>query len=71
MKTKNEKLIKIISATFVGLMLTGCSLTKDSLEDATIYTTVYPIEYLQKVYIVIMQLYHLFILAEQMFLIIV
>ena len=27
-------------------LLTGCSLTKDSLEDATIYTTVYPIEYL-------------------------
>ena len=41
-----KSLIKIISATFVGLMLTGCSLTKDSLEDATIYTTVYPIEYL-------------------------
>ena len=66
-----KSLIKIISATFVGLMLTGCSLTKDSLEDATIYTTVYPIEYLTEVYIVIMQLYHLFILAEQMFLIIV
>ena len=29
-----------------ALLLTGCSLTKDSLEDATIYTTVYPIEYL-------------------------
>lgn len=41
-----KSLIKIIGATFVGLMLTGCSLTKDSLEDATIYTTVYPIEYL-------------------------
>lgn len=27
-------------------LTTGCSLTKDSLEDATIYTTVYPIEYL-------------------------
>ena len=26
--------------------MTGCSLTKDNLEDATIYTTVYPIEYL-------------------------
>ena len=26
--------------------MTGCSLTKDSLEDATIYTTVYPIRYL-------------------------
>ena len=41
-----KSLIKIIGATFVGLMLTGCSLTKDYLEDATIYTTVYPIEYL-------------------------
>ncbi len=41
-----KSLIKIIGATFVSLMLTGCSLTKDSLEDATIYTTVYPIEYL-------------------------
>lgn len=33
----------------LGLTLfltTGCSLTKDSLENATIYTTVYPIEYL-------------------------
>ncbi len=29
-----------------AFLLTGCSLTKDSLEDATIYTTVYPIEYL-------------------------
>ena len=29
-----------------ALLLTGCSLTKDNLEDATIYTTVYPIEYL-------------------------
>lgn len=27
-------------------LTTGCSLTKDSLEDATIYTTVYPIGYL-------------------------
>lgn len=27
-------------------LLTGCSLTKDNLEDATINTTVYPIEYL-------------------------
>ena len=29
-----------------ALLLTGCSLTKDNLEDASIYTTVYPIEYL-------------------------
>ena len=27
-------------------LTTGCSLTKDNLEDATIYTTVYPIKYL-------------------------
>lgn len=27
------------------ILLTGCSLTKDNLEDATIYTTTYPIKY--------------------------
>ena len=40
-------LIKKIFLLGVTLFLmTGCSLTKDSLEDATIYTTVYPIRYL-------------------------
>ncbi len=39
-------LTKIICASLAGILLTGCSLTKDSLEDATIYTTIYPIEYL-------------------------
>ena len=32
--------------TLAIYLTTGCSLTKDSLEDATIYTTVYPIGYL-------------------------
>ena len=39
-------LTKIICASLAGILLTGCSLTKDSLEDATIFTTIYPIEYL-------------------------
>ena len=34
----------LLGLTF--FLTTGCSLTKDSLEDATIYSTVYPIEYL-------------------------
>ena len=39
----------IKKAVMLGLascLVSGCSLTKDSLEDASIYTTVYPIEYL-------------------------
>ena len=41
------KIIKSIIMVFLTVFLTtGCSLTKDSLEDATIYTTIYPIEYL-------------------------
>lgn len=37
---------KIFLLGLASFLMTGCSLTKDSLEDATIYTTVYPIEYL-------------------------
>ena len=37
---------KIILLLITSLLLTGCSLKKDSLEDATIYTTIYPIKYL-------------------------
>ncbi len=37
---------KFFLLSLSAFLLTGCSLTKDSLEDATIYTTVYPIEYL-------------------------
>lgn len=37
---------KIFLLGLSAFLLTGCSLTKDNLEDATIYTTVYPIEYL-------------------------
>ena len=41
------KIIKsIMMASLTIFLTTGCSLTKDSLEDATIYTTIYPIEYL-------------------------
>ena len=47
---KENKLMKLFKKFFLlGLtffLTTGCSLTKDSLEDATIYSTVYPIEYL-------------------------
>lgn len=43
-----KNLFKIILGFLVFFIITGCSLTKDSLEDATIYTTVYPIEYLTK-----------------------
>lgn len=37
---------KIFLLALAFFLTTGCSLTKDNLEDATIYTTVYPIEYL-------------------------
>lgn len=37
---------KILLLMITCLFLTGCSLTKDNLEDATIYTTIYPIRYL-------------------------
>ena len=43
-----KNLLKIIIGVLALFVITGCSLTKDSLEDATIYTTVYPIEYLTK-----------------------
>ena len=39
---------KIFLLGLAIFLTTGCSLTKDSLEDAQIYTTVYPIEYLAK-----------------------
>lgn len=38
-----KKLFLLILSCF---LLSGCSLVKDNLEDATIYTTVYPIKYL-------------------------
>ena len=37
---------KFLTLSLIPLLLSGCSLTKDNLEDAKIYTTVYPIEYL-------------------------
>ena len=38
-----KKLFLIILSAF---LLTGCSLKKDNLENATIYTTIYPVKYL-------------------------
>lgn len=40
------KLKKILLLGISALLLTGCTLQKDSLDDATIYTTIYPITYL-------------------------
>ena len=40
---KNKLLILLIS---ILTLLPGCSLTKDSMEDITIYTTIYPVKYL-------------------------
>lgn len=41
-----KKLFLIILSAF---LLTGCSLKKDNLENATIYTTIYPIKYLTEI----------------------
>ncbi len=41
-----KKLKKILLLFMPVVLLTGCSLRKDNLEDATIYTTIYPVEYL-------------------------
>lgn len=40
---KNKLLILLLS---VLTLLPGCSFTKDSMEDITIYTTIYPVKYL-------------------------
>lgn len=40
---KNKLLILLIS---ILTLLPGCNLTKDSMEDITIYTTIYPVKYL-------------------------
>ena len=37
---------KIISLLLVLILLTGCSFGKNNLDNATIYTTVYPISYI-------------------------
>lgn len=41
---KNKKILFILAA--VIFLISGCSLTKDSMEDIRIYTTTYPIRYL-------------------------
>jgi len=40
---KNKLLILLIT---IITLLSGCSFTKDSMEDITIYTTIYPVKYL-------------------------
>lgn len=41
------KIKKILILTLLIILITpGCSITKDSMEDITIYTTIYPIKYL-------------------------
>lgn len=40
---KNKLLILLLVIT---MLLPGCSFTKDSMEDITIYTTIYPVKYL-------------------------
>ena len=40
-----KKIIKLITLTFAIFMMCGC-INKDSMEDITIYTSVYPIEYI-------------------------
>ena len=39
-----KKILLILLATILNL--SGCSFTKDSMEDITIYTTIYPVKYL-------------------------
>ena len=41
---KNKKIL-VLLITMITL-LSGCSFTKDSMEDITIYTTIYPVKYL-------------------------
>ena len=39
---------KIILVGVLLVLISGCSLVKDSLEDAKVYTTIYPVKYLTK-----------------------
>lgn len=43
MKMKKIKLLLLLLGVFI---LSGCNITKDSMEDIEIYTTIYPIKYL-------------------------
>lgn len=43
-----KNLKKIILLIIPIIIITGCSFTKDNLENATVYTTIYPVEYLTK-----------------------
>lgn len=44
MEAKMKKLSKIFSLLLIIILLSGCN-TKDSMENITIYTSIYPIEY--------------------------
>ena len=41
-----KKVIHIIMSILICLIITSCSIKTDDLEGATVYTTVYPINYL-------------------------
>lgn len=41
---KKNKLLLVLFMTVI--LLSGCSFTKDSMEDITVYTTIYPVKYL-------------------------
>lgn len=56
---KKIKLLLLLLGVFI---LSGCNITKDSMEDIEIYTTIYPIKYLLLVYMVIMLKLIVFIL---------
>ena len=43
MKMKKIKLLLLLLGVFI---LSGCNITKDSMEDIEIYSTIYPIKYL-------------------------
>ena len=45
---KNHKVLIFILGILIILFASSCSLKKDDLENAVIYTTVYPINYLTK-----------------------
>ena len=42
-----KKIIKLLSISFIVLLSSGCA--RDSMEDITIYTSVYPIEYIANI----------------------
>ena len=39
------KYLKILGISILSLLLTGCLLKRDTMEDIDIYTTIYPLNY--------------------------